>query len=71
MQARNETMTAGHDEARKGEAGPTTRERTPRFKLIKLEERIAPGGIVGTSTSAKCNHTGSPTYGVTCNPCVH
>ena len=43
MQARNETMTSiDKDEAQSGQAGPTTRERTPRFKLIKLEERIAP-----------------------------
>jgi hypothetical protein len=44
MQARNETMTVGNDEAQRNPAEPTTRERTPRFKLIKLEERIAPGG---------------------------
>ena len=44
MQARDETMTVDKDEAQRAPAEPTTRERTPRFKLIKLEERIAPGG---------------------------
>jgi hypothetical protein len=44
MQARDETMTFDRDEAPKAPAEPTTREQTPRFKLIKLEERIAPGG---------------------------
>jgi hypothetical protein len=47
MQARNETMTVDRDDAQKGHAEPTTRERTPRFKLVKLEERIAPGGLAG------------------------
>jgi hypothetical protein len=49
MQARNETMTVENDEAKKVQAEPTTRVRTPRFKLIKLEERIAPGGGGGTT----------------------
>jgi hypothetical protein len=49
MQARHEKTTVGHDEAQRGQAEPTTRERTPRFKLIKLEERIAPGGGSGTT----------------------
>ncbi len=44
MQARNETMAVDHSEVQRGQAEPTTRARTPRFKLIKLEERIAPGG---------------------------
>jgi hypothetical protein len=44
MQARNQTMTVDNEEAQKRQAEPTTRARTPRFKLIKLEERIAPGG---------------------------
>jgi hypothetical protein len=44
MQARDVKMTAGQDEAERGQVEPPTRERTPRFKLIKLEERIAPGG---------------------------
>jgi hypothetical protein len=53
MQARNQTMTVGNDEAQRGQAEPTTRERTPRFKLIKLEERIAPGGLQGVSLSCR------------------
>ncbi len=44
MQARDETMTFDRDEAPKAPAEPTTREQTPRFKLTKLEQRIAPGG---------------------------
>jgi hypothetical protein len=59
MQARNETMTADHDEAQNGRAEPTTRGRTPRFKLIKLEERIAPGGLV-YAASQRCANTQQP-----------
>jgi hypothetical protein len=44
MQTRDETMAVDRDEAPKAPAEPTTREQTPRFKLIKLEQRIAPGG---------------------------
>ena len=61
MQARNQTMTVDRNEAQSGQAEPTTRERTPRIKLIKLEERIAPGGLgsmshpcVGTGNSWVC-----------------
>jgi hypothetical protein len=50
MQPRNEKTTVGHDEAQRGHAEPATRERTPRFKLIKLEERIAPGGGSGSDS---------------------
>jgi hypothetical protein len=58
MQGRNETMAVGNDEAQRGPAEPTTRERTPRFKLIKLEERIAPGrGPAGGP--AQCTPYGS------------
>jgi hypothetical protein len=49
MQARHEKTTVSHNEAQRDPAEPTTRERTPRFKLIKLEQRIAPGGGSGTT----------------------
>jgi hypothetical protein len=65
MQARNETMSVDSDEAQRGPAEPTTRERTPRFKLIKLEERIAPGGGLQGGNTKYCNIT-QPTTGTTC-----
>ena len=60
MQARNETMTGDSDEAQRCQAEATTRERTPRFRLIKLEERIAPGGLAGAISGKHC----VPTDGV-------
>ena len=60
MQARNEKMIVDSHEAQRGQAEPPTRERTPRFKLIKLEERIAPGGGGGMTVQtgrAKCGTT--------------
>jgi hypothetical protein len=66
MQARNETMGVDRDEAKIGQAEPTTRGRTPRFKLIKLEERIAPGGLVNV-TSQRCTNTATmPTRPTNC-----
>jgi hypothetical protein len=50
MQARSETMTVENDAAQVSPSDPPARERRPRFKLIKLEERIAPGGYGGTAT---------------------
>ncbi len=57
MQARNKTTIVDGDVAKRVPAEPTIRERTPRFKLVKLEERIAPGGnppgttrFLGTNT---------------------
>jgi hypothetical protein len=64
MQARNKTMAVDHDEAQIGQAEPTTRERTPRFKLIKLEERIAPGGVGGISGKT----ANTQTFSWTCPP---
>jgi hypothetical protein len=46
MQARIETMTVENDAAQVGPTNLPAHERRPRFKLIKLEERIAPGGIM-------------------------
>jgi len=58
MQARNETLTGGQD-VQSGPVEPTTRERTPRFKLIKLEERIAPGGVAPDIYASRyCRTTG-------------
>jgi hypothetical protein len=54
MQARNETMTVDRDDAQTGHAEPMTRKQTPRFKLIKLEERIAPGGLAGVASGRNC-----------------
>jgi hypothetical protein len=56
MQARNEAMAVDNDEAQRSQAEPTTRVRTPRFKLIKLEERIAPGGGVHVPTGVPPSH---------------
>jgi hypothetical protein len=56
MQARSETVPVGNGTAQVSPSNPPARDRSPRFKLIKLEERIAPGGIappgrtVGTYT---------------------
>jgi hypothetical protein len=61
MQARNETIAVGQDETQIGPVQPTTRGRTPRFKLIKLEERIAPGGLIGGTNSMRCAPTGGHT----------
>jgi hypothetical protein len=44
MQARSETMTVDNDAAQVSPTHPPAGQRRPRFKLIKLEERIAPGG---------------------------
>jgi hypothetical protein len=59
MQARNESVAVGNDEAQRGQAELTTRERRPRFKLIKLEERIAPYGGIGNASN-NCGPTGLP-----------
>jgi hypothetical protein len=35
---------------------PRQRERKRRFQVIKLEERIAPGGGHGNGSNFSCNH---------------
>jgi hypothetical protein len=63
MQARSETMTVETDAAQVSPSHLPAGERRPRFKLIKLEERIAPGGIPTTATGLGpsgmyvCTHT--------------
>jgi hypothetical protein len=49
MESHSETMRVENDAAGIGPAQVPSRERRPRFRLIKLEERIAPGGGGGTA----------------------
>jgi hypothetical protein len=44
MQARSEAVRVGNHTAQVNPSSLPTAEARPRFKLIKLEERIAPGG---------------------------
>jgi hypothetical protein len=50
-----------------GQASPTRHpERKRRFQIIKLEERIAPGGGHGNGSNAGCGGGGGHTAGPHC-----
>jgi hypothetical protein len=47
------------------EPKPCPEEKRKRFRIVKLEERIAPGGGHGNGSNATRCHTGC----LTCAPC--
>jgi hypothetical protein len=78
METRNETVTLENEESRQPWSQRPATERKPRFRLIKLEERIAPGSsyVLNLTKGTVCVGSGvattnaTPSVGCTTNPTV-